>query len=196
MSGYFISAGQLLITVLFGAGMALFLLRLMAELARVNFYNPICQMLFRGTHLLVAPLRRFLPSVRRVSLAPLLLAYVLALLKMLLLFALESVLPHVGGLLLLALADLLDFILLMYLAIIFAAALMSLFAVDGQHPLVPFLTQIAAPLLRPLQRKLPLLGGMDFSPAVVIVLIMLARLLLVQPLIDYATHLALAGIGI
>ena len=191
MSGYLVSAAQILITFVFGAVMALFMLRLLAEMARVNFYNPICQFLFRATHVLVTPLRRFVPSVRRISLAPLLLAYVAAILKMLLLTLLTGVLPHVLGLLLMAVADLLDFILVLYMAIIFAAALMSMFAVEEQHPLVPFINQIATPALRPLRRMLPMLGGLDFSPAIAILIILLARLLLVQPLLDFAQRLAL-----
>ena len=195
MNGYFASAAQLLITFVFGAAMAMFVLRLLAELARVNFYNPVCQFLFRGTHRLVAPLRRFVPSLHRVSLAPLLLAYLLAAFKVALLVLLQGALPQPAGLLLMALADLLDFVLVLYLAIIFAAALMSLFAVDPQHPLVPFISQIAEPVLRPLRRVVPALAGLDFSPAIAIVLIMLARLLLVQPLFDFATRLALGGAG-
>ncbi|MHB1615974.1 MAG: YggT family protein [Metallibacterium sp.] len=191
MSGYLASAAQILITFAFGAVTALFVLRLLAELARVNFYNPICQFLFRATHVLVTPLRRFVPSVRRASLAPLLLAYVAAVLKMLLLMLVAGVLPHVPGLLLLAVADLLDFVLVLYMGIIFAAALMGMFAVEDQHPLVPFINQIAAPALRPLQRVVPLLGGLDFSPTIAILLILLARVLLVQPLFDFAQRLAL-----
>lgn len=195
MSGYLVSAGQILITFVFGAVMALFVLRLLAELARVNFYNPLCQFLFRGTHVLVAPLRRFVPSVRRVSLAPLLLAYLTAVVKMLLLTLLAGVLPHALGLLLMALADLIDFVLVLYMGIIFAAALMSMFAVEDQHPLIPFINQIATPVLRPLRRIMPTLGGLDFSPAVAILVILLARVLLVQPLFDFAQRLALAGLG-
>jgi YggT family protein len=191
MSGYLINAAQILITFVFGAVMALFMLRLLAEMAHVNFYNPICQFLFRATHALVTPLRRFVPSMRRVSLAPLLLAYVAATLKMLLLTLLIGVLPHALGLLLMAVADLLDFILVLYMAVIFAAALMSMFAVAEQHPLVPFIQQIATPALRPLRRVVPMLGGLDFTPALAILIILLARVLLVQPLLDFAQRLAL-----
>lgn len=195
MSTYLANAGQILVTFAFGAAMALFVLRLLAEFARVNFYNPICQFLFRATHLLVTPLRRFVPGIRRVSLAPLLLAYLIALLKMLLLVLLVGALPRLPGLLLMALADLLDFVLVLYMVIVFADALMSMFAVEQQHPLVPFVGQIAAPLLRPLRRMLPTLGGLDFSPALAILIILLARALLVQPLSDFAQHLALGAIG-
>lgn len=191
MSSYLISAAQILITFVFGAVMALFVLRLLAEMARVNFYNPISQFLFRATHVLVTPLRRFVPSVRRISLAPLLLAYVAAALKMLLLTLLAGVLPHALGLLLMAVADLVDFILVLYMAIIFAAALMGMFAVEDQHPLVPFINQIATPVLRPLRRMIPMLGGLDFTPAIAILIILLARALLVQPLLDFAQRLAL-----
>lgn len=188
--GYFANAAQILIAFAFGAVIGLFILRLLAEAARVDFYNPICQFLYRTTHPLLAPVRRFVPNVRRINLAPLLLAYLAELLKLGLLLALGGIRPGLVGLALMGIAELLDFVLVLYMAMIFAWSLMSFLAVDNHHPLVPFIGKLAAPALAPLRRVLPTPGGIDLSPALAILLILLTRALLVQPLFDFSMALA------
>lgn len=184
--GYLANAGLLIISFVFGAILGLLFLRLLAELLRANFSNPICQFLFRATHPVVAPLHRFLPSVRRVNLAVLTLAFVAELVKLLLMCALQGFVPELGGLLLLAVAELIDFLMVFYIVLIIAWALLGMFAVGTGHPLIPLVDQLTRPVMRPLQKRLPSLGGIDFSPTVAILLLLLARILLVQPLYDMA----------
>lgn len=196
MSNYFANAGQVLISFVFGAALAIVLLRQMAELARVDFYNPICQFLYRTTSPLVVPMRRLVPRMGRVNLAPLLLAYLVATIEVLLVTLVEGMVPRVPGLLLMALASVLDNLLVLYMVIIFVTALVSLFDVDAQHPLVPFVDQIATPVLRVLRRRLPAIAGFDISPAAAIVIILLARALVVQPLSDFALRMAVGPLGL
>lgn len=196
MSNYFANAGQVLISFVFGAALAIVLLRQMAELARVDFYNPVCQFLYRTTSPLVVPMRRLVPRMGRVNLAPLLLAYLVAAIEVLLVTLVEGMVPRVPGLLLMALASVLDNLLVLYMVIIFVTALVSLFDVDAQHPLVPFVDQIATPVLRVLRRRLPAIAGFDISPAAAIVIILLARALVVQPLSDFALRMAVGPLGL
>ncbi len=196
MSNYFANAGQILISVAFGAALAIMLLRQMAELARVDFYNPVCQFLYRATSSLVMPMQRLVPRMGRVNLAPLLLAYLVAAVEMLLVTLVEGTVPRVPGLLLMALASVLDNLLVLYMVIIFVSALISLFDVDAQHPLVPFVDQISRPILRVLRRRLPAIAGFDISPAIAIVIIMLARALVVQPISDFALRIAVGPLGL
>ncbi|MGA7297732.1 MAG: YggT family protein [Rhodanobacteraceae bacterium] len=185
--GYLANAGLLLISFVFGAVLGLLFLRLLAELLRANFSNPICQFLFRATHPVVAPLHRVLPSVRRLNLAVLALALIAELVKLLLICALQGIAPNIGGLLLLAVAELIDFVMVLYMVLIIAWALLGMFAVGTSHPLVPLVEQLTRPVMRPLQKRVPTLGGIDFSPAIAILIILLARILLVQPLFDLAS---------
>lgn len=185
--GYLANAGLLIVSFAFGALLGLLFLRLLAELLRANFANPVCQFLFRATHPVVAPLHRFLPSVRRLNLAVLALALITELIKLLLVCALQGITPGIAGLLLLAVAELIDFLLVLYIVLIFAWALLGMFAVGATHPLVPLVNQLTLPVMRPLQKRVPTLGGIDFSPAIAILVILLARILLVQPLFNLAT---------
>lgn len=186
--GYFASAAQLLIEFAFGALLTLFLLRVLAEYFRVAFHNPVCQFVYRTTHPVLAPLQRVLPATGKFNCSALLVAWLLEVVKLTLLCALAGFLPHLFGLLLLALAELFDFVLLLYIVLIFGWALMSMFAAPA-HPLVQLVDQLVAPLMRPLQRRVPDLGGIDFSPAIAILALLLARILLAQPLIDLGSQL-------
>ena len=186
---YLANAGLLIVGFVFGMLLGLLFLRLLTELLRADFRNPICQFLYRSTHAVVTPLHRFLPSIRRFNLAVLALAFITEIIKLLLVSALQGITPSLPGLLLLAVAELIDFLLVLYIVLILGWALLGMFAVGQSHPLVPLVNQLTLPLMRPLQKRLPTLGNIDFSPAVAILILLLARILLVQPLFDLARNL-------
>lgn len=189
---YLINALSMLIELVFDTIVALWLLRLLAEACRADFNNPLSQFIYRYTNPVLAPIRRVLPNWRRINLAALLLAWLAMLLKRLLLFALIGVMPRLAGLLVLSLAELLDFTLLFYLVLVFGWSLASMFAADRRHPALRLAGSIVAPLLRPLQGKL-VFGQLDFAPTAVMILLLLARLLLAAPLLDMGASLAMPG---
>ena len=189
---YLLNALSMLIELAFEAAVTLLLLRAAAEACRADFNNPLSQFIYRYTNPVLAPIRRVRPNWRRINLAALLLAWLAMLLKRLLLFALLGVMPHPVGLLLLALAELLDFALLFYIVLLFGWSLLSMFAVDRRQPLLRLAGTIVAPLLRPLQGKL-IAGSIDFAPMVVMILLLLARLLVAAPLMDLGARLAMGG---
>lgn len=189
---YLQNALALLIGLAFDALATLLVLRLMAEACRADFNNPLSQFVYRTTNPVLAPLRRVLPNWRRINLAALLLAWLVMLLKRLLLFALVGVMPHPLGLLLLALAELLDFLLVFYLVLIFGWSLLSMFAVDRRQPLLRLAGNLVEPLLRPLHGRL-IAGQIDFAPMAAMLALLLARLLIAAPLLDLGTRLALGG---
>lgn len=187
---YFADAGQILIRFVFGALITLVVLRVLLQMVRANFYNPICQFLYKATNPVLMPLRRVVPSWRNLDVAGALLAWLLSAIQLALLFALAGVSPKLLGLAVMAVADLIGFVLLLYMALIIVRILLGFFPGNTRHPIVPLVYQLTDPLLRPLQRILPSLGGLDFSPMVAWLLITLARVLLVQPLLDLGTGLA------
>ena len=189
---YLFNALSVLIELAFNLLATLFVLRVLAEAARADFNNPLSQFLYRATNPILAPLRRVLPNWRRINLAGLLLAWLTMLVKRALLFALMGIAPHVAGLLLLAVADLLDFVLVFYLVLIFGWSLMSMLQVDPYQPLMRLAGAIVAPLLRPLRGRL-VVGTLDFSPMVVMLALVLARILIAAPLSDAGMALALGG---
>jgi YggT family protein len=189
---YLLNALSMLIELAFEAAITLLLLRVAAEACRADFNNPLSQFVYRYTNPVLAPIRRVLPNWRRINLAALLLAWLAMLLKRLLLFVLLGVMPHPGGLLLLALAELLDFALLFYIVLLFGWSLLGMFAVDRRQPLLRLAGTILEPLLRPLRGKL-IAGNIDFAPMAVMLVLLLARLLIAAPLIDLGARLAMPG---
>lgn len=189
---YLFNAAAFLLGLAFDLVVALLVLRVAAEACRADFHNPISQMLYRWTNPVVTPLRRVLPNWRRINLAALLLALLALVLKRLLLFVLVGVVPGAAGLLLLALADLLDFVLLFYIVLVFGWSLLSMFAADRGQPLLLLADALVAPLMRPLHGRL-VAGAIDFAPMAVLVGLFLARMLVAAPLLDAGMRLAMGG---
>ena len=186
---YFQNAGVLVVQVLFGILLAVVLLRVALQLVRANFYNPICQGLYKATNPVLMPLQKAIPSWRHLNVAGLLLAYVVALVWVVALYSLAGQLPGVVGLLVVGLAKLLDFALTMAIWLIVIRAIMSFVSADYEHPVVPLVTKLTDPVLVPFQRIIPSLGGFDLSPIVAILVLYLGQTLVAAPLHDLGRSL-------
>jgi YggT family protein len=68
--------------------------------------------------------------------------------------------------------------------------ILSWFGGGGYSSVIPILDAITGPLLEPIRRILPNMGGLDFSPVVLIILIRLSQILLVGPILDIGSRLA------
>lgn len=187
---YFTNAGQLLIEIAFGIAIALVVFRVLLQLVQANFYNPICQFLYKTTNPILRPLQRIVPPWRRLDLAGVLLAWLLGTLKIWLLLTMAGRQPAVAGLLVLALADLMRFVLVVYSALIIVRVVLSFLNIDHRHPVIPLVYQLTAPILDPIARRMPDMGGIDLSPLVAWLLIALVRALLVHPLLDLGMRLS------
>jgi len=189
---YLANAGLILISFVFGILVLLVVLRVLLQLARANFQNPICQFLYKASNPVLMPLRRVIPAWRRLDLAGVVLAWLLLLIERALTFALLGSIPGIGGLALIALADLLGFTLILLLVLIIVRAILSFVGSDSRHPVVPLVIQLTEPVLGPIRRRLPTPGGIDFSPIVAILAIALLRALVVQPLLDLGLRIGQA----
>jgi YggT family protein len=91
------------------------------------------------------------------------------------------------GNLLVALASVIGLVLNLYMWVIIARAVISWVNPDPYNPIVRFLYSITDPVLLAIRRRLPLsFGGMDFSPIVVILVIIFLQRFLVASLHDLA----------
>jgi YggT family protein len=82
-----------------------------------------------------------------------------------------------------ALAQLLDFLLSAYMWIVIGRAVISWVNADPYNPVVRFLHDITEPLLSRIRRLLPVsMGGIDFSPMLLILAIMFLQSFLVPTL--------------
>jgi YggT family protein len=169
-----------LIDVVFGLLTYTLLLRLVMQVMRAPFRNPLGQAVIALTDWIVKPLRKVLPGLRGIDWASVIAAYLSQFLWLLALyfafgrgFALLG--PGLPFLAIAALIALVKALLWLTIIVVFAQAILSWVAPDG--PLAGVLNALTFPLLRPVRRVVPPLGGtLDLSPLIVIVL---AQLLLI-----------------
>ena len=88
-----------------------------------------------------------------------------------------------------AIADLLNFVLSAYIWIIIARAVISWVNADPYNPVVRFLHQVTDPLLNRIRRFLPVMGGFDLSPMVLILGVIFLQSFLVPTLRQIAAGL-------
>jgi YggT family protein len=87
-----------------------------------------------------------------------------------------------------AIAQLLDFLLSAYMWIIIGRAVISWVNADPYNPVVRFLYEVTEPLLSRIRKMIPFnMGGIDFSPMILILVIMFLQSFLVKTLKQMAT---------
>lgn len=190
---YLANAGQILINFAFGVLIALLVLRILLQSVRANFYNPVCQFLYKVTNPVLIPLRKMIPAWRTIDIAGIVLAWLLSGIKLALLYLLAGQSLGIIGLIVMALADLIDFVLMLYLGLILVRVLLSFISLERGNPIVPLIYQLTEPVLQPIRRYIPALGGLDLSPLVAWLIVMLARVLIVARVLDFGMRLAQAA---
>jgi YggT family protein len=164
------------------------LLRLLLQLVRADFYNPICQFVVKVTNPLVVPLRRLLPGFAGIDLASLVLAILLQVAAISVVLLLNGFgLPNPVLLLLWGLLGVLGMLVNLYFFALLAMIILSWVAPGSYHPAVALLYQVTEPVMAPFRKLLPPLGGLDLSPILVFILINVLQIAL--------RHLA-AGVGL
>ncbi len=180
------SAGIYLVQTLGSLYLLIVLLRFVLQWLRADFFNPVSQFVVRATQPLLKPLRRLIPGVGGFDLASL----VLALLLQTLLSALMLVLSGAGGLIVSLLPMLLLWSLIAVLALfakifffaLVASVILSWVAQGSHNPGVLLVNQLCEPLLSPIRRILPNLGGLDLSPIFAFIALNLFDMLVIRNL--------------
>ncbi len=168
-----------LLDVLLQPFAAILLLRFHAVWLRAPMRNPIGEFVMALTDFLVLRARRFVPAVRGLDSATLLLALLAETLY------LTGVLWAQGypfqvfplpGLLFLAIVKLLKISLYLLMAAVFAQAILSW--VNPHTPAAPLLSAFTHRFLQPLRRIVPMLGSVDLSP---LLLFIVCQLIVILP---------------
>jgi YggT family protein len=164
----------LLDTVFTLFGMAL-LLRLWMQLTRLPSRNPVSQGVFQVTDWIIRPLRRVIPGLGGIDWATVLAAYLTAVVFLLCRAVVLGADP-VGFLPLILALGLLNLLKWGISMVMWVTLLMAVLSwVNPQSPMAGPIWHLTAPLLRPIQRVLPRLGGFDISP---LILFVIAQILL------------------
>lgn len=167
-----------ILNALFTLVVIAFLLRALMPLVRADFRNPFGEAVLKVTNPLVLPLRRYLPPGKRLDPSTLVALLVVQFAGTALLravagggFQLEAVL--LGGL-----YGLLHTVLQFYFFAVLAYALLSWFAGAAYNPAAQILARLVDPLLAPIRRVVPPLGGLDLSALFLLIALRALQILL------------------
>ena len=174
----------LLLRMIFDLVIIFLLMRFSLQLARADFYNPVSQAIVRLTNPLLSPLRRVIPSIKGQDSAALVLAYVVALVFLLVAYTVTGGIPNPLVLFLLAPLHLLEIMLDMLFWGIIIHAILSWFPSAQQAPAARVLDQLMTPLLTPIRRLIPDLGGIDLSPLALLLLVQIVKISVVPILVS------------
>ncbi|MGD8349911.1 MAG: YggT family protein [Gammaproteobacteria bacterium] len=193
-SGYLLSPLMLIINTLFDLYILLVLLRFLLQMLRADFYNPVSQFIVRMTSSPLKVLRRIIPSVSGQDTASVVLCLLLIYAKFLLMRLLSIPAVYIGGqmaplgvsyagMLVYSVADLIALVLTVFLVAIIIRVVLSWISPGHYNPVVGLVDRIASPVLRPIQRMLPPMGGLDLSPLFATLLLVVAKMLIVPPIV-------------
>ena len=182
----FSTAFNFLLTTLAILLTLLFLLRFFMQFFKAPFKNPLGQMVISLTDFAVRPTRKLVPSLGKIDLSTLLLAFLTQLLLNIcylklrgLPFSIEghSAWPNLIGLGLIG-------VLRTSLDLFFYALMLQVILswVNPHTPIADVLNSLTKPILAPIQRILPAASGIDFSPMVALILIQMLNISVVKTL--------------
>ncbi len=186
---YFQDAVSFIIETLLGLYLIAVILRFLFQLFRVDFHNPISQVIVKITNPPLKLLRRFIPGLFGIDLASVVLILLVSFLKFFLLTSVAGQQIAPGALLVWSMAEALSITCWTLLIAIFVRAIVSWIAPQSHHPVLRLLDGLSEPMLRPFRRLLPNMGGLDLSPIFAIIGINLVQKLIVNPLFDLAQRL-------
>jgi len=199
----FSSTATMLVSTLGGLYLLAILLRFLLQVAKADFYNPISQAVVRITNPTVKLFRMFVPSYKGVDFSSLALAVVVELVLTFTLILLTPVVDlsqvGIGQVITWAFVGVLLFIINIYFWAIIASIIMSFIMMFSgnmnPHPALQLIWQLTEPVMAPVRRIIPPMGGLDFSPIFIFIGIQLIRNVLIQSFgINGAIAMVVVGI--
>ena len=180
------TALQFLLTTILNLLTLVFLLRFFMQLLRAPFNNPLGLMVITLTDFAVKPVRRIIPSFKKIDLSTLLLAILTQLLLQFSLLLLRDFPLFVAGegawLGMIGLSFL--GVLRTALDVFFYAVLLQVILswVNPHSPFSGVLDTLTRPILSPIRRIIPSTNGLDFSPLVALILLQMVNISVVKSL--------------
>jgi YggT family protein len=179
---YFTNPLEFLITTLFSLYILAVMLRFLLGVARADFYNPVSQFLVRITNPLLVPMRKVIPSMGKYDTSALLLMFLLQLLALTIVVLLRGGGVPLAALVLAAIGKLILLLINVYFFAIIIQVILSWVSPGSYNPVNSLLYSLTNPILRPIQRVIPPISGIDLSPLFAILGLQVVRML-IMPLL-------------
>ena len=154
--------------------------RFLLQVAKADFYNPISQAVFKVTDPMVRLFRGFIPGYRGIDFSSLFLAFVIQFVAIsVTIFLYSGAIPSLSFIVTWSFVGVLNFIILFYYYALIASIVMSFVMMFSgnmnPHPILLLVWQITEPIMSPVRRIIPPMGGLDFSPIFIFLIIGLIR---------------------
>jgi YggT family protein len=159
-----------LLSFTFDALLMLLVLRVWLQLVRADFYNPFSQFIVKVTNPVVIPLRRVIPGFGGIDVPTVLLAFIVASLKFILIPLINGAEINIISALYLGLIYLIKQTGILLFMLMLVMALMS-WVVQGYNPTQAIFQQLTEPFLKPIKRIVPSIGGLDLSVLIAFLLL-------------------------
>jgi YggT family protein len=187
--GFFVDVAVFLINLVVGIYLYTLIARVWMQKCRVNYWNPLSQFVLKVTNPLVKPCRRFIPGYAGIDFSVIFLVFVIQslVIAFYLLIAdhgFPAWLPCVSFLV----GQVFNTTLNFFTCIVILGAVMSWFIVRGNNPGYQLISSLTRPLIKKAQRFVPLVGGFDLSPLIILVFLQVIRMLMVWPLFAFSVH--------
>jgi len=173
----FPGALQIIVITLFDIYIMIVLARFLLQLVRADFYNPVSQFIVKATSPVLNPLRRIIPGAGRFDVPAIIFMLVLVVVKICIFLLLGSyaLIPTQIGIL--SIMSAANTIINFYVFAIFVSIILSWVAQGARNPMADLLLQLTDPIMAPARKILPPMGGLDFSPILVLLLLSAIKVL-------------------
>jgi YggT family protein len=156
------------------------LLRFWMQALRAPSRNPIAYFSMALTDFAVKPLRRVVPGMFKLDMASLLVALLFEFVLQVILWMLAGGSPvetpgALSVVLFFSFVKLIRLTIYIFMGAVIIQAVLSW--VSPYHPVAPFFDALAKPLLRPVQKAIPPIGGVDITPVFVLIFLQLLLML-------------------
>ena len=174
------SSTALIFSTLTGIYLLAVLLRFLLQVAKADFYNPVSQAVIKITDPMVRVLRTVIPGYKGIDFSSLVLAFAVEAVAICVLIILYGgTIPGAGFIITWAFVGVVLFIVNIYYYAILASIIMSFVMMfsgsTNPHPLLLLVWQLTEPVMAPVRKMIPSMGGLDFSPIYIFVAIQIIQ---------------------
>jgi YggT family protein len=182
MHSYLANPLEFLITTLISLYILAIMLRFLLGMVRADFYNPVSQFLVRITNPLLVPMRKVLPGIGKLDTSAIVLMLLLQMLSVFIMLTLRGANVPVLMLPVYAVGELVLLLINVFLVAIVVQVVVSWVNPGTYNAVNSLLYSLTSPLLKPIQRILPSMSGIDLAPLFAIIGLQVLRML-IMPLL-------------
>ena len=172
-----VTIGLLLVNAIAGFYLFLVILRFLLQAVRADFYNPISQFVVKATNPFLIPIRKVVPGLWGLDFAAIVLGLIVELIAISLSLLISGYGLPIANIFVWGALGLIGLVLKLYFWGILVIA--SWIAPGNYNPALSLLQQLIEPVMKPIRKMLPDMGGFDISPIIAFLLIQVFEVLLI-----------------